>query len=388
MVHSLRLVRVTHFLLLIVLLGFILIQGRTLLIPFSAGLLIAFLLKPTVEKLEDKLRNRSLAVLIGHLLFVLPMIVVIAFFSYEISHLLHNLGAINDQLKSGLEKILVMASDLTGQSPDAERHWLHEHLRSFIDKSFSFISSFLASSTGVFAELVLMFIFSFALLYYRNQLKNFILAQFKPENRQEVTLALTNTQHLSRKYAYGLGVVTLLLSVLYSIGFWIIGIPFAPFWGVLMGVMNIIPFIGNALGLIFLIFYVLAATTNPWLPLLILGIHFLIQTVEGNYLRPRIVGNTVNLNTFTSILALIVGGYVWGVAGMLLSLPFVAMSKILFDHINFLKPVGELMDTELYQREEVFLEKYDEDEYRLAGFFDRKIPGGVEHRPTNNSLNK
>jgi len=371
--HSLRLVRFTALVLLVVFFGYIIIIGQEVLIPFAYAFLLAFMLKPVVEKMEKVTKSPTLSIFSAILAFVIPIFLILGFFSFEISHIIHNIGSINQDLNKAVEDLFTSASQYTGKSPAVERHWLNEHLASFMDRAFGSIGKVLASSTGILAEVVLIFFYAFFLLFYRRQFKNFLLIQFEPEKRPEAGNAIKNTQLLARRYVFGLGMMTLILAGGYLLGFTLIKVKFAPFWAILLAFLNIIPYVGNALGLIFLLLFSFATTGGATQVLMILGIFLLIQTVEGNYLRPKIVGSSVNLNTFAAFFFLILGGYIWGVSGLILALPYAAVMKIIFEQVDFLRPVSELMDTELFKNESVFFEKYDHKRFRLFNFIDRKV---------------
>jgi predicted PurR-regulated permease PerM len=80
-----------------------------------------------------------------------------------------------------------------------------------------------------------------------------------------------------------------------------------------------------------------------WYPLGIFISFFTVQTMEGYFLTPRIVGKSVNINPLIVIIALISGYFIWGVIGMILIVPVVAILKIIFDQIDSLKPIGFLI---------------------------------------------
>ena len=371
MMPSFRLIRLTHLLLLIILCVYILEVGRPLLMPMAFGVLLAFLLRPLVENLERRLGNLALSILIAFVLALVPIGLLSWFFSHEISHMIRNLGNIDARLHAGLDKFLDLSSTFSGLPPIDEKLWINQQLTGFLNRSFGVLTKILASSTSVFAEFLVSLILAFFLLYYRRPFEEFVLLQFPDHHRVEVASAMKATQDISRKYIYGLAILTFLLSILFTIGLWIIGIPYAPFWGMLMATMNIIPFIGNLIGLAFLLLFGLASTGNVSSIIFILILHIVIQTVEGNVLRPLIVGNTVNVNAFVAIISILLGGFIWGVGGILLALPFMAMFKVICDHLDPLKPLGALLDANISTKGEL-LEKFDDERFRFNTYLNRK----------------
>ena len=121
-----------------------------------------------------------------------------------------------------------------------------------------------------------------------------------------------------------------------------LGINYAVLFGILGALLNIIPYIGGLIALI--LFSVIALVTKePIYVVYVIGLYTIIQFVDNNYIVPKVVGSKVKLNALVSLLAVIAGAALWGIPGMFLSIPIVAILKLLFDRIDSLKPWGFLM---------------------------------------------
>jgi len=166
--------------------------------------------------------------------------------------------------------------------------------------------------------------------------------------------------------------VILILGVLNSLGLWLIGIRYAAFWGFLAACLAIIPYIGTTLGGFLPFIYALATTGTLWQPAAVVLLYSSVQTLEGNFITPNVVGNSVSINPLAAIIFLFIGGMIWGISGLILALPFVAVLKVVMEHITPLRPVSELLSSDLYSDSDKFLEEYDEEQYRISNYFSRR----------------
>jgi len=123
----------------------------------------------------------------------------------------------------------------------------------------------------------------------------------------------------------------------------ILGVEYAILLGVIGAVLNLIPYIGGVIAIALPVLMALITKDGFTTPLLIIGAYTLIQFADNNIIVPRVVSSKVSVNALVSILVVLLGGTLWGVSGMFLSIPFVAVLKIIFDRIDGLKPWGKLL---------------------------------------------
>ena len=150
-------------------------------------------------------------------------------------------------------------------------------------------------------------------------------------------------QRVIGSYLSGLIIVILIVAILNSVGLMIVGVPYPIFFGVFASILTIIPYIGILIGALLPALFVLAVTGSIVKPLIVIGIFAFVQFLEGNFITPYITGSKVSINPFAAILALIVGGHIWGAAGMVLAIPAIAVAKVLFDSYEPLEPFGFLL---------------------------------------------
>jgi predicted PurR-regulated permease PerM len=147
----------------------------------------------------------------------------------------------------------------------------------------------------------------------------------------------------------GLMMETAIVCTLNSIALLVIGVPNAIVIGVIGGLLNVLPYIGGVLAILLPVLMSLI-TTNSFSPILAIVVSYtVIQFIDNNFLVPRIVSSKVQINALMSIVAVLLGNLLWGIPGMFLSIPFIAVLKIIFDRVDDLKPWGRLLGDEVPQ---------------------------------------
>ncbi|RME96191.1 MAG: AI-2E family transporter, partial [Bacteroidetes bacterium] len=317
--------------------------GKPILSPLIFALLLAFLLRPLVSIYEQKLKQPVSSILLAMATVLLPLLLIGVLVSAQMSNVLSNFKGITTDIGTGLERILRWLA-LTFSVPEAKvESWLSDNLSNFMNYPAEILTAGLGSSVQVIGSVFLCFIFIFFILLYRRSFYQFFLYQFGPQSRTSANDMLQRIVLMTKDYLHGLLVVMLILAVLNSLGLYLIGIRLAFFWGALGAILAIIPFVGTALGGLLPFLYALATFGLAWQPVAVVIFYAAVQSVEGNLITPKVVGNSVEVNPFIAIVALLVGGTFWGVAGMILSLPMVAICRIVFENIDLLRPIGELL---------------------------------------------
>jgi predicted PurR-regulated permease PerM len=138
-----------------------------------------------------------------------------------------------------------------------------------------------------------------------------------------------------------------------SIGLWIIGIDNPFLFGFLGAVLSIVPYVGTAFGAILPILYAFVSYDTLWPAIAVAILFWAVQLISDNYLSPKIVGGSLHINALVAILSLIIGALVWGVAGMILFLPFAAMLKVFCEEFENLKPIAILIGNQNYKEKNI-----------------------------------
>src|SRR5690606_27981474 len=180
----------------------------------------------------------------------------------------------------------------------------------------------------------------------RSRIKNFILKLVPSENEEEATRILQKSTKVSQKYLSGLAAMIAMLWVMYGIGFSLIGVENAIFFAVLCGVLEIVPFVGNITGTSITVLAVLAQGGETNTIIGVVAIYMVVQFIQTYLLEPLVVGDQVNINPLFTIMILVLGEIIWGVAGMVLAIPLLGIVKIICDNVPDLKPYGYLIGTD------------------------------------------
>ncbi|PSR02211.1 MAG: hypothetical protein BRD50_07485 [Bacteroidetes bacterium SW_11_45_7] len=200
--------------------------------------------------------------------------------------------------------------------------------------------STLSTTATAFTALALIPIYIFFLLYYRDFYLQFLFYILKGNEEEEVEEVVHQIQKVVQNYLIGLLMVIFIVAVANSIGLMVLGVKHAIFFGTLAGVLNIIPYIGVLIGSLLPILYS-ALTMESWFyPIMVAIIFWGIQTLEGNVITPYVVGSKVRINPLAAILALIIGGLIWGPAGMIIFIPFIAILKVVLDAVPSTRAYG------------------------------------------------
>lgn len=327
----------------------ILILAKTVLIPLAFSLLISFILFPLVRKFEAWGANKTIASIFSMVTLVVIIGGSITLFSAQIFQLLDNITAFSDKILSVFAEATIfinsnipMVSPLeTGELLGKLKELLRESLGPLVNQTFSGTVAFL---TGLLSVVV----FTFLILLYSDGLV-YALSTFYPERHRNQALTMFKSVYsVGKSYLTGMTTIVLILGVVNSIGLWIIGIESPFLFGFLAAILAIIPYVGTVLGAAIPIVYALFVYDSIWMPVAIAIFFWVVQVIESNFLTPKIVGGKLQVNALTAILSIIIGASVWGIAGMILFLPFAAMLKVVAESYVELKPLSLLIGDEIY----------------------------------------
>src|SRR5690606_29940391 len=202
---------------------------------------------------------------------------------------------------------------------------------------------FLNKLASVLVDSVLVIVYTYLLLYYRSHIKKFILKAVPESNRSRVRTIIRKSVDVSGDYLIGLFNMVGILWIMYSIGFTIVGLEGSLFFAILCGIFEIVPFIGNLIGNLVAILAVLAQGGDGNMILGVLAVYLTVQFLQSYILEPLVVGQRVNINPLFTIVALVGGELVWGIAGMAMAIPLLGIVKIVCDNVPELQAYGEVI---------------------------------------------
>jgi predicted PurR-regulated permease PerM len=347
--------------------GFLLLEGRSLLFPLLFAIFFAFLLMP-VEKWIFRRIPFKVVSISGSVLLILGIVAGLGFvFGYQLIQIVSDLTSIQDQLKRGVQSILLFIDqNIPYLELPADPQSMNEMMGGLLEAPIQFVGAGISSGAGFLVNAALTLIYTVFLLIYKEAFRDFLMMQFSKEKREEIEQVLSQSVHMIQRYLAGIVTVIIILAVLNCIGLLLIGVEHAIFWGVLAACLVIIPYIGTTLGGTLPFLYSLATSDYSWQPFAVVGMYVFIQQLEGNFITPKIVGSSVRINPFVALIAIVIMGSLMGIGGIVLAIPIMAILKLVLEEIDLLKPVALLMDKDLMKKRRLFLDKYDRDNYRLS----------------------
>ncbi len=322
----------------------ILYFGKDILVPLAFAMLFAFILYPLVTYLIRKGLNEILSIA-----FTLAGVMIIGsgiliLFSTEIYRMTEEYSRFLEKLKSIFNTSVTYLNEQVSVIPRIESENLITGMGEFFTSSGMVIVSDTISFTSTFFSYILLsIIYTFLILLYRKQLADAITQFVRKEHQTTFRKMLREVQKVGQQYFTGMLLLILILGVLNSTGLLILGIDYPFFFGFLAALLAIIPYVGSTVGGLIPTIYALISYDSYWYPIGVVGIFWFIQTVEGNFLNPKIVGGSLHINALFSILSLIAGGLLWGIPGMILFLPMTAILRVVCSHYEGLKPVASLI---------------------------------------------
>ncbi len=334
-------------LLAIILTIYALVKAKTLLIPLVfAGLLFITML-PVYKSWLKLLRSDVISAVATILTLLIPLSIILLFFSIQLVDVGKNLTSIDENMRKGLDNVLSWLGALPMLREVDLTNWLKENLSTIVSKPLTIVQAGISQSTATITGFILMLITFVFLLFYEKGIKEWILLLAPDDVEHNWIDAIKEIQKLVQKYLLGMLTVILILALMNSIGLWMIGIQYALLWGFLAGFLALIPYIGTLVGGLLPFLYSVATTDTWYQPLLVIGLFVLVQFIEGNLITPKVVGNQVSVNPLAAIFALLSGALIWGLAGVILAIPLVAMIRVICSKVKSLQAIAFVLGTSL-----------------------------------------
>lgn len=328
-----------------VLLLFFLIFGgmyfaSAVLIPLIFAGILAMLMAPLSARLESSGLNKALSAFICILILVLFFAGIGYLLSSQVTNFTEDLPQIEEQLNEQLSSVQSYIQETFGISPEQQEEAVQDRSSGGVG---SIVIGFASSVTVTMANSLLALVYMFLLLFYRSRFPKFIMKVVNEDEKEQAQRIINESSYVAQQYIIGRGILILILAVLYSIGLTIIGLNNAIFISVIGALLSIIPYVGNVMALFIFLLMGLTQGDGISLYIYIFIIFSIVQFIESYLLEPFVVGAEVDIHPFFTVVIIIVGEQIWGVAGMILAIPMLAVVKIIFSHIDWLEPYAFLI---------------------------------------------
>lgn len=327
---------------------FTLYIAQEILIPLAMALLFAILLRPIAAFLNRKLRlPHVIAAMISVLLFVLLIIGILSFISWELTDFVSDWNKIKQNFNIHLMHLQEFVRSHFDISTHAQDKYIEDATNDTVKSGKEILGNTLLSFTDTLLNMTLIPIYMFLILLYRTHFMKFLNKLFKIEHHNVLFDILCQIKVAVKSYLVGLMIQLISVATLTTIGFMIAGVEYALLLGVLTGLLNLIPYLGILIAMVISMFATLTGTPDLSMILGVIIVTIVVQLIDNNILVPLVVSSKVEINAMASIIGIIIGGAIAGIAGMFLAIPTIAILKVIFDRIEPLKPWGYLMGDDL-----------------------------------------
>lgn len=316
--------------------------GATFLIPFVFGIFFAILMSPFANMIEKVWNNRIFSSLIGTLVVLIVVGGVMYIFVYQMSLFVSDISSIRNEIMSVVQDLQDRIMKATNLSFEEQKNLLQNRSENLLNSLETGLTSFLGNILNTAAGFLMALVYVFLLMYYRDKFLESILMYVNNNNIEEAKEVLQRISRVVYQYLWARAKVMSILAVMYYITLLIFDIPYALLLTIFGAFITIIPYLGTVIsGLIPMVFSFIYLE-NIQTALLFSFIIIIVHSIESYILEPLIIGNEVKINPLFVIIAIVIGGMIWGLAGMILFVPIFAMFKIISNHTVGLKPIGYL----------------------------------------------
>ncbi len=320
---------------------YILYIGHDIIVPLIFSTILAILLNPVVNFLSRKV-NRVISIFLAIIFAVLILAGLFYFIGSQMAMFSESFPLLKQKFNGYFADIVSWVSQKFNVSTPKIKAWIAERKNQGLENGSVVIGQTLVSVTGAMVVVLLVPVYIFLILFYKPLLLDFIAMCFSSSKHETVKEVLQETRRLIQSYLVGLLLEMAIVAVLNSVGLLIIGVDYAILLGIVGAILNLIPYIGGVVAIALPM--IMALTTQSLgAAIAVLILYLVVQLVDNNFLVPKIVASKVKINALISIIVVLIGGAIWGVGGMFLSIPLTAIIKVICDRVEPLKPLGFLL---------------------------------------------
>jgi putative heme transporter len=302
-----------------------------IIIPLAFAGILSLVMLPLVKRIEKKTGTTWAVVIV-----LFGSMIVFGFLGWllvnQIINLVNDLPNLESKTDQFIEQASARVKDNFGISTAEQKKMIQDFLKGVT----AFMGTVLLTTSNTLSTLIQIPIYIFLFLIYREKFRLFFLT-FVRDDSEELTWK-KDIENVVQGYISGLMLVTLIIAALNTTGLLILGIDHAIFFGILSGVLTIIPYVGIFIGALLPVMMALITKDSAWYALGVIIVFTVVQFLEGNFITPRITGSKVSINALAAIIALLIGGKILGIAGMILAVPAIGIMKILLSYSHYLKP--------------------------------------------------
>lgn len=330
----------------VVLVGAVLVIGNGIIMPILTAFLMSLLLFPAFRFLRKYRVPEVLAIILPLLMVIIFVAAIGWFFSSQMSILINDFPQIKKNVSLHLHSLSEWISKISNYSTKEQTDFISKKSEDLLAMAGGMASGAALTVSNIFIFVGLLPIYIYLILFYKDIILRFIFMWFQPDDHPRVKDAIYETEAIIKSYLMGLLIQVTYMTILLGGTLLLLGIKHALLIGVIFAILNLIPYVGALLGNIIGVLLTLTSSTELWPVLTVLIVIAVVQFLDNNILMPRIVGSKIKINALVSIIGVVIGGSIAGVPGMFLSMPMIAVMKVIFDRTDSFKQWGVLLGDE------------------------------------------
>lgn len=315
--------------------------AQGIIIPILYATIIAILLNPLVNILTSKGINKIIAILFALLIAMLLVVLLLYIISSQFAMFSETYPLLKEKFTRSSGELVKWLSEKFNIRQSKITAWMSESSTSALDTIN--IREIVGGTSRLLFVGMLLPVYVYMILYYKTLLLEFIHKLFNSQYHVAVAEVLVRTKSIIQSYLVGLFFEMIIIAVLNSVGLLLLGIDYAIILGMTGAILNIIPYIGGMMAIALPMIIAFVTKDSLTYPLLVLLIYLCIQFIDNHFIIPKVVAKRVKINALVSVIVVLIGGSLWGLPGIFLSIPLTAIIKVIFDHIESLKAWGFLL---------------------------------------------
>jgi predicted PurR-regulated permease PerM len=343
--------RYAYFLLFLVLLVYVMTSAQQILAPLVWAAFFAILLMPVSAWLEAKGLKRALSAIISIFGFTMMIAGVVLFLSSEVISLLSDLPKLGASMEENFRSLSSFLTSSLGISAEFQSEKMALSLEKILENLLGNLGQTLTSTAITITYLTLMPLFIFLLLYYRDIYFDFLVQINRQQPRKKTQQVVSVVRDVLQNYVVGMGIVTIIMMVLFTIALTLLDVNYPLFFAAFLAIFNLIPYVGVFLSSVVTVLYVYLTKDSLLMPFVTLATLWGLQIFENNFITPFVLGSKVQANPLAVIIALLAGGMIWGVSGMILFVPLVGALRAVFNEFEETKPWALLLGEKPHPKE-------------------------------------
>ncbi|HEY5917054.1 MAG TPA: AI-2E family transporter [Chryseolinea sp.] len=310
----------------------ILYFGKDIFVPISFALLISFVLYPVCTWFQKKGMGRLTSIIASLSILMIFGLLIVTLLAYQFVSFVEEWPAIQAKLGRSISELSTFLADVVGFSTEQQLSVIAQISNQSGSNVLSVIRSTISASAVSVVVLILVPVYAVLILYYRRYWMKILTRLFPTESEEGLRELLFLTIKAYYNFIKGMAIVYLIVGSLNSVGLLLLGVPHAILFGFIASILTFVPYVGIVVGSLLPMAMAWITYDSIWYPIGIVAIFAFVQYLEANVIFPVAVSSRLNVNTLVMLLAIFTGGILWGMAGMILFVPFAGIAKLIADH--------------------------------------------------------